>query len=339
MDFVYGPNVALSGLDINFVSTSLPTNTVAPVISGTPQVRDTLTTNNGSWNPGVPAPITNYSYQWQSSNANIVSATSNAYTIPYTQAGNPIRSSVTATNATGSTIAFSNNTINVLANVPLPPTSVVASNYNLTTASVTFTPSADTGGATVTSYVVTSSPGSITASGSGTTILVPGLTTGIEYTFTVRAVNSVGSSISSGASNALTIIPNIGEYFNGGYFLSDNGSTYTVVGPVANQTGPAQGVDILNAYFASTINGYTGWDSGTLANWNDAYTNKAVFASIGQGFGTLVYWTGVEVIPFTSNLMYYQVISNGTQGTAYKYSASPFNGPLYYGRPFRTAAW
>jgi hypothetical protein len=93
----------------------------------------------------------------------------------------------------------------------------------------------------------------------------------------------------------------------------------------------------LNTYFGVTINGYTGWDSGTVNNWNTAYTNRAVFDSISQGFGLVTYWTGVEVFPYTTKKMYYKNMNNGDLGQAIKYSAE--GGPLYYGRPFRTAAW
>jgi len=74
-----------------------------------------------------------------------------------------------------------------------------------TTANVAFTAPANDGGAAITSYVATSTPGSITGtlsqSGSGT-VAVTGLTASTSYTFTVHAVNSVGNSAESSASNS-----------------------------------------------------------------------------------------------------------------------------------------
>ena len=71
-------------------------------------------------------------------------------------------------------------------------------------ASVTFTAPASNGGTAITSYTVTSSPGSISASGSSSPIVVTGLTNGTAYTFTVTATNTQGTGAASAASNSVT---------------------------------------------------------------------------------------------------------------------------------------
>jgi predicted secreted protein len=82
-------------------------NTIAPAVTGTPAVGQTLTTTNGTW-LGSPT----FARQWQRSSdggatwSNIASATGLTY-VPAT-AGQLIRSRVTATTAYGTAIAFSN---------------------------------------------------------------------------------------------------------------------------------------------------------------------------------------------------------------------------------------
>lgn len=71
-------------------------------------------------------------------------------------------------------------------------------------ASVAFTAPADNGGAAITEYTVTSTPGDIEETGASSPIVVTGLTNATEYTFTVRATNSAGDSAESGPSNAVT---------------------------------------------------------------------------------------------------------------------------------------
>jgi len=71
-------------------------------------------------------------------------------------------------------------------------------------ASVAFSAPASNGGAAITGYTVTASPGGATATGSGSPITVTGLTNGTSYTFTVKATNSAGNSGASGASNSVT---------------------------------------------------------------------------------------------------------------------------------------
>lgn len=71
-------------------------------------------------------------------------------------------------------------------------------------ATVTFTPPGSNGGSSITSYLVTSSPGSVTGSGSSSPVTVTGLTNGTAYTFTVKAINGVGTGPASAASNSVT---------------------------------------------------------------------------------------------------------------------------------------
>jgi hypothetical protein len=74
--------------------------------------------------------------------------------------------------------------------------------YNNGAATVSFTPS--TSGDTAASYTVTSTPGSYSASGTSSPIVVTGLQSNTSYTFKVFASNAAGSSTESVASEAIT---------------------------------------------------------------------------------------------------------------------------------------
>lgn len=84
-----------------------PSNTAAPLISGTQVVGSTLTTTTGTWIGS--APIT-YTYQWYRGAALITGATSNTYVLVQADAGNTsdITCKVTATNSKGTATATSN---------------------------------------------------------------------------------------------------------------------------------------------------------------------------------------------------------------------------------------
>lgn len=87
---------------------------------------------------------------------------------------------------------------------PNAPTIGTATSSTATTASVAFTAPANVGGSAITSYVVESIPGGISAVGSSSPITVSGLTTGTAYTFRVTALNSYGPSPASAVSNSVT---------------------------------------------------------------------------------------------------------------------------------------
>lgn len=71
-------------------------------------------------------------------------------------------------------------------------------------ASISFNPPASNGGSTITGYLVTSIPDSLTGTGPTSPIVVRGLVDDITYTFTVRATNVIGSGPESVESNPVT---------------------------------------------------------------------------------------------------------------------------------------
>jgi hypothetical protein len=104
---------AATGAVAPAVSSGVPKVTDRPIISGTPSVGHTLTTDHGSWT-GSP---TSYAYQWQHCDAdNIVActdvagATSASYVLHTADLGYRLRVKVTAKNAKGSATANSSTT-------------------------------------------------------------------------------------------------------------------------------------------------------------------------------------------------------------------------------------
>jgi hypothetical protein len=83
-----------------------PVNTIAPVISGTMVVGQTLTTTNGTWTNSP----TSFTYKWYKGITAIVGATSSTYILVQADAGTTtaIKCEVTAINLGGSTAADSN---------------------------------------------------------------------------------------------------------------------------------------------------------------------------------------------------------------------------------------
>lgn len=89
----------------------IPTNSVAPAITGTAQVGQTLTVSAGTWAGGG---IT-YTRQWRRGASNISGATAMTYVPVVGDIGSAITCRVTATNNAGSLIVTSAATANVIA--------------------------------------------------------------------------------------------------------------------------------------------------------------------------------------------------------------------------------
>ena len=91
----------------------------------------------------------------------------------------------------------------VTAVAPAAPT-IGAATAGDAQASVSFTAPQSDGGAGVSAYTVTASPGGMSATGSAAPILVAGLSNGTEYRFSVTATNAAGTGPASELSEAVT---------------------------------------------------------------------------------------------------------------------------------------
>lgn len=89
-----------------------PANTVSPALSGTQEIGYTISCSAGTWTGSVDS----YAYQWQKqapggvSYSDVAGATANSYIVIASDQAHIIRCKVTATNSSGSTIAYSDAT-------------------------------------------------------------------------------------------------------------------------------------------------------------------------------------------------------------------------------------
>jgi hypothetical protein len=140
---------------------------------------------------------------------------------------------------------------------PGAPTSVVATAGNAK-ATITFTAPSSDGGSAITGYTVTSSPGGLTGTGTGSPITVLGLTNGTAYTFTVTATNVNGTGPASSASSSVT--PSTVPGAPTGVIATAGNALATVefTAPVSN------GGSVITSYtVTSTPNGFIGTGSSS----------------------------------------------------------------------------
>lgn len=150
----------------------------------------------------------------------------------------------------------------VLGNPPESPSGVSAvdvgtnRSYNDGAATITFTPS--TSGDPADSYTVISTPGSYTATGTSSPIVVTGLQSNTSYTFKVIATNGVGSSPESTASDAITAttVPQTPTVTS---------VTYGFERLLVNYTAGANGGKAVSAFTATRTGGVTGSGSSPIA--------------------------------------------------------------------------
>lgn len=168
-------------------------------------------------------------------------------------------------------------------------------------ATVAFTAASTAVGGPVFDYIATSTPGSITGTGTTSPISVSGLTIGTSYTFTVASRNASGTSPLSSASNS--IVPTIATSFES-------------IATVSVGSGGAASISftsIPSTYTHLQLRGITrgGNETGVFAAFNGTGGNG--HAWFGRGNGSSVgAFRETAGIPFSAT----PATGNATENTA-----------------------
>lgn len=186
---------------------------------------------------------------------------------------------------------------NLNISVPGAPTNVsaVAGNGQ---AAVSFTPPASLGGIAINYYTVTSagtSSSDVSATGTGNTIVVPGLynsylTHPASYKFTVTATNDVGTSVASSPSNSVS--PQ--------YVYDNSGFVIVGAGPYSNNSWT--NAEVPNVYLSSPYPASVGsYKPGDTVNIQGSYYYAA--CSNGSGMSGKIYIKPISLASGEPNIL------------------------------------
>ena len=283
---------------------SAPTGVNTTPGIGKVNVSWTAPSSNGS-------PITSYQVQAYDADGNAVNGATCITTAPSTTcdvssnlvAGNNYTFKVTATSSAGTSAASPASAAAAINAAPSAPLSVSAVAANAS-ATVTWGAPANSNGSTITGYTVTAYDsnnnvaGTCTSVAPATTCVVNGLTNGAPYSFTVTATNSIGTSITSSASAAVTpsTIPNpptgvtasMGDAQATISFIAPSNNGGSVVLSYTATSNPGNFTCTVNAPATSCT--VTGLTNGTAYTFTVQSTNKNgdSLASTASSAGTPV---------------------------------------------------
>jgi hypothetical protein len=243
-----------------------PTGVSAAIASPTSvTVSWTAPTSNGG------SAITLYTATSSTGSLTCATATTSC-TITGLTTGTSYTFSVTATNGVGTSVPSSSSGAVTPAGAPGAPTAVTASVASTTSALVSWTAPASTGGAPITLYTATAAPGGLNCSSTTTSCTIVGLTDGSSYTFTVTATNAAGTSTASSAAPS-----------TGTWTAASAPGTASGISPMAYGNGVFVVVSASGAAYST--NGTT---------WTAATVPSQVWASVAYGDGEFVATSGTD---------------------------------------------
>jgi hypothetical protein len=239
---------------------------------------------------------------------------------------------VSATNSvgTGPASPASNPVTPATANVPGAPTSVSASPAS-SQALVSWTAPANNGGSSITAYTITPFIGSTAqtpltvSNASATSATLTGLTNGTAYTFTVAAINGVGTGAPSTASSTVTPEDTVFD-FNGTPIQTDSGDSSAVtVGAKFTSTtnGTVTGIRFLKS--AANIGTHIGslWSAGGTLLAEATFTSETA-----TGWQTVLFSSPVSVSAGTTYVASYLAPNGHYAASQQGFASAVTNGPL-----------
>ena len=293
---VYGYNAVLSDAQVleNYNSTMqtygysppTPANSAVPTISGTTTFGQTLTSTTGTWSNSPT-----YSYQWSraassgGSYSNISGATSSTYTLVAADVGQYLKSTVTATNGSGSATATSVATAQIAKATPTFSSwanvtkTFGDANYTVTAPTVTGSLAGSFGYSSSNTGVISISSSTFTVAGGGSTTITANFTpTDTANYNSASTTNTV--TVNKASQSAITITTTTATYGSNLTLASTGGST----GGSYSYTKVSGNCTLSGAVLTPTATGSCVVQSSLAANANYlAETSTATTITISSG--------------------------------------------------------
>jgi hypothetical protein len=334
---VYGYNAVLTDAQVlqNYNATMAtygyspptPANSLAPAISGTTTFGQVLTTTTGTWSNSPT-----YAYQWSraatsgGSYTNISGANSSTYTLVAADVGQFLKSTVTATNGSGSASSTSSATAQIAKATPTFSSwsNVVKTfgdaNYTVTAPTVTGSLSGSFSYGSSNSAVISVSGTTFTVAGGGSATITATFTPTDSASYnTAITTNTV--TVNKAAQSAITITTTAATYGTNLTLASTGGSTggtytYTKVSGNCTLSGAvltptATGSCVIQSNLATTSNYLAAISTATtitiasgsvsasltLAPGNFTFRQAKNITAVATVAGTITFRAAGKVLP------------------------------------------
>lgn len=319
---VYGTGEGTSN-NSDVVGEPVPVNTVAPAVTGTTTVGQTLSCSTGTW---TSLSSISYTYQWKRDGSPITSATSSTYVLVTADYNTSIICTVVATNSAGPGSPANSNTVGPIAEAaPVNTVAPVVSGYIFYGNTLSCTTGTWTSITTPTYTYQWKRNGSNITSATSSTYVATEADQGQSITCNVTATNTTGGT--SQVSNTLTTwMPSASSLT---LWLDANK-------PSSINSGTPSSGDAISSMADQSSNAasYTQSTSGKRPTWiTNQLNGKPVMRFSAASQQNLIEAT-INTVSRTSAFTIVMVVKLSSFDQAYKYmlnaKASDCNAPLAY---------